>query len=136
MQQKGHQTAVVGAGADLHNAFLGQGLVDELIFNVAPVLEGKGLHLMINTDNYTLKMFDFGSSHLAAASSSCITRLTASVLGKECIRLVLKMKQRRDWDMKIKSKTAVAFIEGWIITLRGLLRGSSSFVYYVKRPVN
>ncbi|MFD0693443.1 dihydrofolate reductase family protein [Paenibacillus sp. GCM10027628] len=55
LQLKGHQTAVVAAGADLHNAFLGQGLVDELIFNVAPVLEGKGLHLMIDTDNYTFK---------------------------------------------------------------------------------
>jgi dihydrofolate reductase len=55
LRQKGHQTSVVAAGADLHNAFLGQGLVDELIFNVAPVLEGKGLHLMIDTDNYTFK---------------------------------------------------------------------------------
>jgi dihydrofolate reductase len=55
LQHKGHQTVVVAAGADLHNAFLGQGLVDELIFNVAPVLEGKGLHLMIDTDNYTFK---------------------------------------------------------------------------------
>ncbi|MEV5027966.1 dihydrofolate reductase family protein [Paenibacillus sp. LPE1-1-1.1] len=55
LHHKGYQTAVVAAGADLHNAFLGQGLVDELIFNVAPVLEGKGLHLMIDTDNYTFK---------------------------------------------------------------------------------
>ncbi|WP_419873387.1 dihydrofolate reductase family protein [Candidatus Pristimantibacillus sp. PTI5] len=55
LHHKGYQKAVVAAGADLHNAFLGEGLVDELIFNVAPVLEGKGLHLMIDTDNYTFK---------------------------------------------------------------------------------
>jgi dihydrofolate reductase len=55
LQRKGHQTAIVAAGADLHNAFLSQGLVNELIFNVAPVLEGKGLHLMIDTDNYMFK---------------------------------------------------------------------------------
>ncbi|WP_322786716.1 dihydrofolate reductase family protein [Paenibacillus alginolyticus] len=42
-------------GADLHNAFLGQGLVDELIFNVAPVLEGKGLNLLIDTEKYQYK---------------------------------------------------------------------------------
>ncbi|CAG7645019.1 dihydrofolate reductase family protein [Paenibacillus allorhizosphaerae] len=55
LQQKGHQTALIAGGADLHNAFLGQGLVDELIFNVAPVLEGKGLHLTIDTDRYQYK---------------------------------------------------------------------------------
>ncbi|MBW5446139.1 dihydrofolate reductase [Cohnella sp. CFH 77786] len=52
LKQKGHQTALVSGGADVHNSFLGQGLVDEVIFNVAPVLEGKGLNLLIDTDNY------------------------------------------------------------------------------------
>ncbi|AKG37047.1 dihydrofolate reductase family protein [Paenibacillus durus] len=55
LQQKGHQTALIGAGADLHNAFLSQGLVDEVIFNVAPVMEGKGLNLLIDKDNYQYK---------------------------------------------------------------------------------
>ena len=55
MQAKGHTTALLGAGADLHNAFLGHGLVDELIFNVAPVLEGKGLNLLLDTDHYQYK---------------------------------------------------------------------------------
>jgi dihydrofolate reductase len=55
LQKKGHQTALIGAGADLHNAFLGQGLVDELIFNVAPVLEGKGYNLLIDKENYQFK---------------------------------------------------------------------------------
>jgi dihydrofolate reductase len=55
LQRQGHRTAIVAAGADLHNAFLSQGLVDELVFNVAPVLEGKGLHLTIDTDHYAFK---------------------------------------------------------------------------------
>jgi dihydrofolate reductase len=52
LRQKGHQTALISGGADIHNSFLGQGLVDEIIFNVAPVLEGKGLNLLIDTENY------------------------------------------------------------------------------------
>jgi dihydrofolate reductase len=55
LQAKGHTTALLGAGADLHNTFLGQGLVDEVIFNIAPVLEGKGLKLVLDTDHYQYK---------------------------------------------------------------------------------
>lgn len=55
LQDKGYQTALISGGADLHNAFLGQELVDELIFNVAPVLEGKGLNLLIDTEKYQYK---------------------------------------------------------------------------------
>ncbi|MBD0378576.1 dihydrofolate reductase family protein [Paenibacillus sedimenti] len=55
LQDRGYQTALISGGADLHNAFLGQGLVDELIFNVAPVLEGKGLNLLIDTEKYQYK---------------------------------------------------------------------------------
>jgi dihydrofolate reductase len=64
LQQKGHQTALIGAGADIHNSFLGQGLVDELIFNIAPVLEGKGLNLLLDKNNYQYKdvqLLDFKS---------------------------------------------------------------------------
>jgi dihydrofolate reductase len=53
--QKGHQTALIAGGADIHNSFLGQGLVDEVVFNVAPVMEGKGLNLLIDKDNYQYK---------------------------------------------------------------------------------
>jgi riboflavin biosynthesis pyrimidine reductase len=42
LQEKGYKTALLSGGAELHNAFLSQGFVDEIIFNVAPVLEGKG----------------------------------------------------------------------------------------------
>ncbi|WP_028552459.1 dihydrofolate reductase family protein [Paenibacillus sp. UNC451MF] len=55
LRDKGYQIAFISGGADLHNAFLGQGLVDELIFNVAPVLEGKGLNLLIDTEKYQYK---------------------------------------------------------------------------------
>ncbi|RRJ62795.1 dihydrofolate reductase [Paenibacillus oralis] len=58
LQQKGHQTAFISGGADIHNAFLGQGLVDEVIFNVAPVLEGKGLNLVIDKDQYRYKQVE------------------------------------------------------------------------------
>jgi dihydrofolate reductase len=55
LEEKGHQTALLSGGAGLHNAFLEEGLVDELIFNVAPVLEGKGLNLLIDSANYQYK---------------------------------------------------------------------------------
>lgn len=64
LQAKGHHTALLAGGADLHNAFLGQGLVDEVIFNIAPVLEGKGLNLLLNTDHYQyqdVQLLDFKS---------------------------------------------------------------------------
>ena len=59
LQEKGHQTALIAGGGDLHNAFIQQDLIDELIFNVAPVLEGKGLNLLLDKDNYQLKDVEF-----------------------------------------------------------------------------
>ena len=64
LQTKGHITALLAGGAELHNAFLGQGLVDELIFNVAPVLEGKGLNLLLDQAHYQyqeVQLVDFKS---------------------------------------------------------------------------
>ncbi|MFC5406483.1 dihydrofolate reductase family protein [Cohnella soli] len=55
LEQKGHQTALISGGADIHNSFLGQDLVDEVIFNVAPVMEGRGLNLLIDKENYLYK---------------------------------------------------------------------------------
>ncbi|HZG18325.1 MAG TPA: dihydrofolate reductase [Candidatus Bathyarchaeia archaeon] len=52
LEKKGHQTALIAGGADDHNSFLENGLVDELIFNVAPILEGKGLHLQLHPNDY------------------------------------------------------------------------------------
>ncbi|GIO63764.1 dihydrofolate reductase family protein [Paenibacillus cineris] len=55
LASRGHSTALLAGGADLHNAFLGSGLVDELVFNVAPVLEGKGLNLVTDQHEYQFK---------------------------------------------------------------------------------
>jgi dihydrofolate reductase len=64
LQEKGHSTALLAGGADLHNTFLGQGLVDEVIFDVAPVLEGKGHNLLLDKDHYqyrNVQLLDFKS---------------------------------------------------------------------------
>jgi dihydrofolate reductase len=44
---RGHARALLSGGESLHNAFLAEGLVNEMILNVAPVLEGGGrsIHL-------------------------------------------------------------------------------------------
>jgi dihydrofolate reductase len=40
-----HASALISGGEALHNAFLDEGLVDEMILNVAPILEGSGLNI-------------------------------------------------------------------------------------------
>jgi dihydrofolate reductase len=52
LQEKGHPTALLAGGAALHNAFFGHRLIDEVIFNVASVLEGKGLNLLLDQGHY------------------------------------------------------------------------------------
>jgi len=42
---RGHGKALLSGGAALHNAFLAERLVDEMILNVAPDLEGGGLSI-------------------------------------------------------------------------------------------
>jgi dihydrofolate reductase len=64
LERRGHGTALVAGGKTLINAFLAQGLVDELVFNIAPVLESEGLHLLLPGDHYEelelLEMRDLG----------------------------------------------------------------------------
>lgn len=55
LREKGHATALLAGGVDLHNAFLAHRLVDEVIFNVAPVFEGKGLNLLLDQGHYQYK---------------------------------------------------------------------------------
>ncbi|MBB6669535.1 dihydrofolate reductase family protein [Cohnella nanjingensis] len=55
LSRKGHETALLSGGADLHNAFLEEDLVDEIVFNIAPVLEGKGLNLLLDPNIYSYK---------------------------------------------------------------------------------
>ena len=52
LAKQGHETAVLAGGATLHNAFLAQGLVDELVFNIAPVLEDRGLNVLLPDGHY------------------------------------------------------------------------------------
>lgn len=64
LQAKGHTTTVLAGGAELHNTFLAQGMIDEVIFNIAPVLEGKGLNLLLDRDHYQYRnaqLLDFKS---------------------------------------------------------------------------
>jgi dihydrofolate reductase len=49
---KGHSTALLAGGTTLHNTFLAEGLVDELIFDIVPVLEGKGFNLLPDQTAY------------------------------------------------------------------------------------
>jgi riboflavin biosynthesis pyrimidine reductase len=49
----------VAGGETLINAFLAQGLVDELVFNIAPALESNGLRLLLPNHHYQeLKMLE------------------------------------------------------------------------------
>jgi dihydrofolate reductase len=65
LEQRGYDTALVAGGETLINAFLAQGLVDEVVFNVAPALESEtGLRLGLPQGHYAelrlLEMRDLG----------------------------------------------------------------------------
>ena len=47
MRDRGHTTALLAGGEQLHNAFLERDLVDELILNVVPTLEDEGLKILL-----------------------------------------------------------------------------------------
>lgn len=48
LARKGHRRALLAGGEALHNAFLAADLVDDVIFNVAPVFERTGFHLVLS----------------------------------------------------------------------------------------
>jgi len=52
LERNGHKTALLAGGESLHNAFLAEDLVDELVFNVTPALESKGLKLLLPEGKY------------------------------------------------------------------------------------
>ena len=52
VEQKGHKTALLVGGASLHNAFLAEDLVDELVFNITPALESGGFNLLLPEGHY------------------------------------------------------------------------------------
>jgi dihydrofolate reductase len=47
LRERGFSTALIAGGEQLHNAFLAEDLVDELVFNVAPALEDEGFKLVV-----------------------------------------------------------------------------------------
>jgi dihydrofolate reductase len=47
LRERDFSTALIAGGEKLHNAFLAEDLVDELVFNVAPALEDDGLKLLL-----------------------------------------------------------------------------------------
>jgi dihydrofolate reductase len=52
LERRGHHAALVAGGETLINAFLALGLVDELVFNIAPALECNGLRLLLPNDHH------------------------------------------------------------------------------------
>ncbi|RYE23227.1 MAG: dihydrofolate reductase, partial [Sphingobacteriales bacterium] len=52
LESKGHTTTLTSGGEQLHNSFLAAGLIDEVIFNIAPVMESKGLKLHLPEGSY------------------------------------------------------------------------------------
>jgi dihydrofolate reductase len=52
LRERGHRTALLAGGEQLHNAFLASGLVDELVVNLAPALEDDGLRLHLPQGGY------------------------------------------------------------------------------------
>ncbi len=47
LRERGFASVLVAGGATLHNAFLAEDLVDELVIDVAPVLEDEGLAIVL-----------------------------------------------------------------------------------------
>lgn len=59
VRERGFSTALVAGGEKLHNAFLAADLVDELVLDVAPVLEDAGLKLVLPERQYrTLSLME------------------------------------------------------------------------------
>jgi dihydrofolate reductase len=49
---KGHRTALVAGGESTHNAFLAEMLVDEIVFDIAPILESEGLKILLPKNGF------------------------------------------------------------------------------------
>jgi dihydrofolate reductase len=52
LASRGRSVALLAGGAQLHDAFLADDLVDELVLTVAPVLAGKGLQIALPQHRY------------------------------------------------------------------------------------
>lgn len=59
LEGKGFDKVLLAGGAKLHTSFLNQNLVDEMILNIAPVLEDEGYKILLNKAGYKhLKLLD------------------------------------------------------------------------------
>lgn len=52
LKEKGFEIALLSGGETLHKAFLAEDLIDEVIFNFAPVFEGRGMNLVLPSKQY------------------------------------------------------------------------------------
>ena len=52
MKDKGFEVALLSGGETLHKAFLAEDLIDEVIFNFAPVFERRGMNLVLPSKQY------------------------------------------------------------------------------------
>jgi riboflavin biosynthesis pyrimidine reductase len=60
LEQQGFGSALVGGGDSLLNAFLAEGLADEIIFNITPEIGGPGNHVSLSgLDVKPLKLHAF-----------------------------------------------------------------------------
>lgn len=55
---RGHKVALLGGGESLLNAFLAEGLVDELVLNISPVFEDAGLKLLLPSGTGDLELLE------------------------------------------------------------------------------
>jgi len=52
LERRGHESALIAGGETLHNAFLAEDLVDELVFDIAPTFEEQGLNVVLPPGRY------------------------------------------------------------------------------------
>jgi dihydrofolate reductase len=52
LESKGFDKVILAGGAKLHNSFLNQNLVDEMLLDIAPVLEDEGYKILLDRGKY------------------------------------------------------------------------------------
>lgn len=52
IEKEGFESVALAGGAQLHNSFLQQNMVDEIIFNIAPALEDEGYKILLDQGAY------------------------------------------------------------------------------------
>ena len=52
LEEESYTSTILAGGETLHNTFLNQGLVNEIIFNITPTLEDKGYKILLEKGKY------------------------------------------------------------------------------------